>query len=334
MALSLALRAVDKLLIEIMRNNKPFGGKTLLLGGDFRQTLPVVPHGSQSAIVEASIKFNELWHKFKILKLQNNVRSVDPEFSEWLIKLGNGELSNTHGLPDDTIEIPSDLICNGSLIKEIFGERLTPENVTSFSKMAILCPKNSDVDAINEEVLNLLTGDSVTYLSSDSIDDENDDDRMNYPIEFLHELTPSGMPIHKLNLKIGSIIMHLRNLNTKRGLCNGTRLVVKDLKPNLIIAQVLTGSAENEVVFIPRIDLAPGNTELPFILRRRQFPVKLAFAVTINKLQGQTLEKVGIHLPEPVFSHGQLYVALAKVKRSCEIKNNRRSSSREISSRI
>jgi hypothetical protein len=135
--------------------------------------------------------------------------------------------------------------------------------------MAILCPKNSDVHTINEDVLTRLQGDLITYFSADSLDDESNADRQNYPIEFLNELTPSGMPNHKLNLKIGCIILLLRNLNTKRGLCNGTRLVVKNLKPNLIIAEVLTGSSEGQAVFIPRIDLAPANTDLPFILRRR-----------------------------------------------------------------
>jgi ATP-dependent exoDNAse (exonuclease V) alpha subunit len=74
------------------------------------------------------------------------------------------------------------------------------------------------------------------------------------------------------------------------------------------------------VKFIPRIDLAPSDVNLPFVLKRRQFPIIPAYAMTINKSQGQTFECVGIYLNEPVFAHGQLYVALSRAKNPQQIK--------------
>lgn len=74
------------------------------------------------------------------------------------------------------------------------------------------------------------------------------------------------------------------------------------------------------MVIIPRIVLAPSDTNLPFILRRRQFPVTLAFSMTITKSQGQTFNHVGIDMQTPVFSHGQLYVALSRATDAANLK--------------
>ena len=63
---------------------------------------------------------------------------------------------------------------------------------------------------------------------------------------------------------------------------------------------------------IPRITFCPDDTNLPFQLKRVQFPARLSYVVTINKSQGQTYEKVGIYLKLMCFSHGQLYVAFSR----------------------
>ena len=114
------------------------------------------------------------------------------------------------------------------------------------------------------------------------------------------------MPSHNLVLKVGSPIMLLRNLDAPR-LCNGTRLCVKSLMPHVIEATILSGCSKGEDVFIPRIPMIP--SDMPFEFKRLQFPVRLAFAISINKAQGQSLKVAGINLETPCFFHGQLYVA-------------------------
>lgn len=114
--------------------------------------------------------------------------------------------------------------------------------------------------------------------------------------------------------------MLLRNLNASKGLCNGTRLIVRRMNENSLICEIISESHKGDKVIISRIDLAPSDTNLPFKLKRRQFPILPAFAITINKSQGQTYNFVGINLSEPVFSHGQLYVALSRSRNPENIK--------------
>ncbi|CAF3348432.1 unnamed protein product [Rotaria socialis] len=81
--------------------------------------------------------------------------------------------------------------------------------------------------------------------------------------------------------------------------------------PHVIEATILAGCAKGEDVFISRIPLAP--TDMPFEFKRLQFPVRLAFAMSINMAQGQSLKVAGINLESPCFFHGQLYVACSRV---------------------
>lgn len=129
----------------------------------------------------------------------------------------------------------------------------------------------------------------MSYYSSDSVDDATSNYctlESLYPQEFINSIQLSGLPYHRLLLKIGVPIMLLRNLNPSKGLCNGTRLIVTQLTHHIIEAQIITGKAKGSKAYIPRIISISADSKWPFKIKRRQFPVCVSYAMTINKSQG------------------------------------------------
>ena len=151
----------------------------------------------------------------------------------------------------------------------------------------------------------------VVTLSAD--DTEDPEDIATYPHDFLHTLTPQDLPAHELHLKVGMPVMLIRNLDQSEGKANGTIAVIQHITKHNLQAKIVNGSHVGRVVLIPRIKLVSNDSAYPFRLTRKQFPVRPAFAMTINKAQGQTLQHIGLYLSKPVFTHGQLYVALSRV---------------------
>ncbi|WVZ75910.1 hypothetical protein U9M48_023928, partial [Paspalum notatum var. saurae] len=159
----------------------------------------------------------------------------------------------------------------------------------------------------------------MVYHSFDRVED---DPHNYYPPELLNSLTPNGLPPHVLRPKINCPVILLRNIEPANGLCNRTRLIVQGFQNNAIDAEIVLGQHARKRVFLPRIPLCPSNDEMfPFRFKRKQFSIRLSFAMTINKAQGQTIPHAGVYLPEPVFSHGQLYVALSRATARSNIKD-------------
>ena len=114
--------------------------------------------------------------------------------------------------------------------------------------------------------------------------------------------------------------MLLRNLDPTNGHCNGVKYVINNLLERVIEVTSVNGSNPGSKLLVPRIVMINSDSTLPFSIRRRQFPLRPAFAMTANKSQGQTLARVGIYLGRDFFSHGQLYVALSRCGNKDEIR--------------
>ena len=159
------------------------------------------------------------------------------------------------------------------------------QNYTNFRwlcERAILAPQNDMVEIKNNKLLSQLPGREKVYSSIDSV--VNPQEAVNYPVEFLNSLQPSGVPPHQLKLRIGCLIMLLRNFDVPT-LCNGTQLVVKQMMPRVLEATILKGPGAGNDVFIPRIPLMPSN--MPFDYKCLQFPVCISLAMSITKCRAK-----------------------------------------------
>ena len=158
------IEAIDRLLKQLM-NNIPFGGKNVIFGGDFRQTLPVIPKADRATIIDKCFKNSYLWNEIQKFKLDINVRveihghnPENNEFSDFIMNIGNGTLPNHPELGNDIIQIPDKYVFHNQNIHDLidwcYPDLLSPEFLDeNLMVKGILTPLNKDVDYLNDIAL-------------------------------------------------------------------------------------------------------------------------------------------------------------------------------------
>ncbi|GJR66247.1 DNA helicase [Tanacetum coccineum] len=214
-------------------HEKIFGGKTVVLGGDFRQTLPVKKGASKLEIIASLIAESHLWSHFKVCILKENMRLLQPgrseaeqslacSFASWLLDIGNGKIGEPDA--DDSQNsfwvtvpekycIPDDNSGLSNLINFIYDkDTLQHSTAQELQHKAIVCPRNDTADIINTEILKMADGNIIIYKSSDEevpLGNDRGATELLYPMEYLNTLRFSGFPPHELELKVGIPIMLL-----------------------------------------------------------------------------------------------------------------------------
>ena len=327
---------LDRSLRSVLGNNEAFGGIPCIFNGDWQQLLPVVVRGADWQVIDRCLKSSPtLWHHFKTMTLTINMRirnriaagASEREtekaqmWQEYLTMVGQGTIANHPERGDDIIKIADECISEAQSM-EGFIEEIYPSlashlgDMDYFSHRCIVSTKNALVDEINNAARPIDKMQSL--LSADRVGDEDDEEK--FPEEVLNNFTPSGMPPHKLYMEEGTPLLLLRNLDPAHGACNGTCMIVRKMHSRLLGCEIMTGKNTGNHILIPRMNLSSKKGAYAFQLHRRQFPVRVAYAMTINKSQGQSIAKVGIWLPLKVWTHGQLYVALSRAGAAGDVK--------------
>ena len=284
---------VNRSMQDWLHSSQMFGGKVMVFMGDFQQLLPVVRGGSGDY---HTIMHTDWWPTVTVLHFTKSFRSDVQDYCVMLKQVGTGAMPAVT-VPPACVSDDLDVFCD-----RVMGDYTSTQR-------HVVCLTLEDAAAINARIIARLPGPTVVAASSDIPINCRDPDL--YSDEFIHSLHFPGSPPALLELKIGARYLIMRNLDQQRSLVNGTEVTLVSMRSSTI-----TVRTKEQLVVLPRINfiINPSESGLPFALHRRQFPIMPAFALTVHRVQGQTLKYLGLYFTGDVFCHGLLYTALSRVR--------------------
>lgn len=220
------LDCVDRLFRDLKdQPDVPFGGVLLIMGGDWRQILPIVEGISGPGVVNYTLKRGPLWDHVEQFKLTVNQRAAgDPRYADYILKVGDG--SNYIHKKKQLIAVPEQLVLRGTekdLIQWVFP---SIDDIEATKTASILTTDNRTALRINDEIVDSMSGELKKYYSVDECDTNTG---LSVDPEVFAKVCPQGLPPHLLKLKVGAQVVLLRNINVAEGLCNGTRLTIQTM---------------------------------------------------------------------------------------------------------
>jgi hypothetical protein len=257
---------VDRSLQDIRNCSLPFGGVIMIFVGDFKQLPPVVRsgRGEYETIRRCSWWASSCKHVFSTnWRAQNN-----ESYQALLHRIGTGEMQE--------VMVPTE--CMGSDIAELihrtYGDDII--NAENDSNM-ILTFRLEDVTTVNDMVMNMIESPSDIALASDAFTVDNH----NLPSEYVASLSIPGAPVFAIPIKVGARYMIIKNISA--GIVNGTLCTVVSFSHYVVHVQLLTGSKRRSVVMLPKctFNVLPEASGLPYAFTRTQFPIQVAYCVTV-----------------------------------------------------
>jgi len=300
----------------VRRNEEPFGGIPFIGCGDWKQVAPVVRGGGRHDIIDASVKISALWASMQVHRLTISIRQAgDPNYEHWIDSIGRGDRQ-----VEDLSRLQPVFSSYGAF-EFLYpnNEHLDPNLSQGRVYLAVL---NQDARSFNNYVLEQLQGNSRTYWSSNVIKQRDVHDGRNLPVDnYLNHIEQSGIPLHRVVLKVGAICALMQNISFKDGLVKNGKVVVMSLHPRHVMIRTIPrdGTYPKYFAITKRTFEFKQSEAAGYAILRRQIPLKLAYANTFNGCQSQTLEKIVVDVRYPVFTHGQLYTAMSRVRNQNDI---------------